>query len=107
MKGINLIRILFQSYDTFMNFFSNSFFDLRSKKIRTILRGHAHARIPSQKSCLEKRKKEKQLNQETVKARTVHNYFHLVPIGRYSFTPGVWKILWLSGERVRNPFPVY
>lgn len=29
MKGINLIRILFQSYDTFMNFFSNSFFDFR------------------------------------------------------------------------------
>lgn len=66
-----------------------------------ILREHAHknfAKIPK------RRKKKEQLNGETVKSRTVHNYFH---IGRgYSFTPGVWKILWLSGERTGSkPFP--
>ena len=66
-----------------------------------ILRERAHknfAKIPK------RRKKKEQLNGETVKSRTVHNYFH---IGRgYSFTPGVWKILWLSGERTGSkPFP--
>lgn len=61
-------------------------------------------RIPSQKSCLEKRKKEKQLNRETVKARTVHNYFHLVPIGWFIHPRGVENpvAIWRTGSK---PFP--
>ena len=67
-----------------------------------ILREHAHknfAKIPK------RRKKKEQLNGETVKSRTVHNYFH---IGRGYSPPGCGKSYgYLENGRVRNPFPVY